>query len=146
MEHVFVHPRGFSGGAVVAGERVKFKAGQRVPFGPDQIEDERDRERVGQFLIPASEYTGRMRDYTDQLMSPVADSEPEPQGPEWARLTVVDLAQLGDGYGVFSKSGLAALCEFAGVSSDGTTGDLRDRLEATLEGEVDDSEEMEFLD
>ena len=62
--------------------------------------------------------------------------ETEDAGPEWARMTVRDLAELADGFNAFSKSGLAALCEMAGIDADGTASDMR----AALLGSIGDDE------
>jgi len=132
--HIYIHPQGFSASASVGGERHRIRHGDEVDFGPDDIDNERDKDRVGKRLVALTDYTGRLRDYTDDINDPAPPKPaPKPTAPEWARMSVADLADLGSGYGSFSKSGLVALCDFAGLDATGTAGDLIERLEESIE-------------
>jgi hypothetical protein len=137
--HIYTGPTG--GSVTVNGRRLRVSPGDRVPFGPSDI-DARARERIGEFFVPLGEYDG-----------PVAESPTEggQDGPAWALLSISDLAELAEGFEAFSKSGLVALCEYGGLDSSGGVSELRARLFDSLDaygadGADEDEDEFSTLD
>lgn len=126
---------GTTGGSVtVNGRRLRVSPGDRVPFGPSDI-DARALDRIGEYFVPLGEYDGPI----DSV--PAGDSQ---DGPAWALLSISDLAELAEGFEAFSKSGLVALCEYGGLDSSGGVSELRSRLFESLEAYgADDADEDE---
>lgn len=133
---VYAPASGHSGGAIVGGTYVMFSPGDVLDFGPEDM-DERSRTRCGDAFIPLSEYTGRLRDYTDTGDGP--DETPAPDtdvGPAWTRCTVGELVGYCEGTHALSKQGLVTLCELQGIEADGTAKELGEALMALLDDEV----------
>lgn len=133
--HIYTGP--CACGCVVDGVRQMVHPGDRVAFGPDDL-DARAADRLGEHFVSLSDYVPPASDVSVDEAVDVAS------GPAWARVTVAELAAIADGFEAFSKGALAALCRIGGLSSSGSVGALRDRLfvdlEATapVEAQVDD--------
>lgn len=132
MTHIYTGP--CACGCVVDGERYMVTPGEKVPFGPADI-DPRARERLGEFFLPLDGSGGSFDEFIDE--------DPATTGPEWAQLTVAELCELADGFAAFSKSGLETLCEVADIDPTGSVSDLRARLFDNLEANTAEADEDE---
>ena len=121
--HIYTGPSAC--GCIVDGVRHTVLPGDRVAFGPDDL-DARAADRLGEHFIPLSEYVPPSDAVAPEVVGVLS-------GPVWARVTVAELAALADGFEAFSKPALASLCRIGGLSSSGSVADLRDRLFVDLE-------------
>lgn len=133
---VYAPESGHSGGAIVDGRYVMFSPGDVLDFGPDDM-DARSRGRCGAAFVRRSEYTGRLRDYTETGDVVGETMEPDTHvGPAWTRVTVGELVGYCEGTHALSKQGLVTLCELQGIEAEGTAKELGEALMALLDDEA----------